>query len=46
MARIGQKFKTYSFELKKKAGKMRLHGIQGKIAEELGNQDVKESVNL
>jgi len=41
VARKGQKFKTYSFELKKKAVEMRLQGIpKAKIAEELGIQDV------
>ena len=41
MARKGQKFKTYSFELKKMAVEMRLQGIpKAKIAEELGIQDV------
>src|SRR5690606_38523733 len=41
VARKGQKFKTYSFELKKKAVEMRLQGIPtAKIAEELGIQDV------
>jgi transposase len=41
MARKGQKFKTYSFELKKKAVEMRLQGIpKAKVAEELGIQDI------
>jgi transposase len=41
MARKGQKFKTYSFELKKKAVEMRLQGIpKAQVAEELGIQDV------
>jgi transposase-like protein len=41
MAKKGQKFKTYSFELKKKAVEMRLQGIpKAKVAEELGIQDV------
>ena len=41
MARKGQRFKTYSFELKKKAVDMKLQGIpNAKIAEELGIQDV------
>jgi transposase len=41
MAKKGQKFKTYSFELKKKAIEMKLRGIpHAKIAEELGIQDV------
>jgi transposase len=41
MARKGQKFKTYSFELKKKAIEMRLQGIpKAKVAKELGIHDV------
>jgi transposase len=41
MARKGQKFKTYSFEIKKKAVEMRLQGIpKAKVAEELGIQDI------
>jgi transposase len=41
MAKKGQTFKTYSFELKKKAVEMRLQGIpKAKVAEELGIQDI------
>ena len=41
MAKKEQKFKTYSFELKKKAVEMRLQGIpKAKVAEELGIQDI------
>jgi transposase-like protein len=37
----GQKLKTYSFELKKKAIEMRLQGkTKKKVAEELGISDV------
>jgi transposase len=40
MAKKGQTFKTYSFELKK-AVEMRLQGIpKAKVAEELGIQDI------
>ena len=41
MAKKGQKFKTYSFELKKQAIEMRLQGQTKKaIAEKLGIDDV------
>jgi transposase len=41
MAKKGQTFKTYRFELKKKAVEMRLQGIpKAKVAEELGIQDI------
>ena len=41
MAKKGQKFITYSFELKKKAIEMRLQGmVKQKVAEELGIEDI------
>lgn len=41
MAKKGQKFKTYSFELKKKAVEMRLQGKTKKqVAELLGIEDI------
>ncbi|MNQ70747.1 hypothetical protein D3C85_853920 [compost metagenome] len=41
MAKKGQKFETYSEELKKKAIEMRLMGMtKAKVAEELGIKDI------